>query len=912
MFPRIHFFLLGALCLFLPAVLPANAAGPPGDLPECRRLFVSGDYSNCIRVAEEAIRNRERGEDWPLLLTRALNAVGRYAQARAAVSNALLRYPISIRLRLAAHDTYLRNGQQERAFSYLDEINELGGSRAWAYQDPPNLIALGQAALLLGAEPRRVLELFYDRALKSDPDNREGYLATGALGLEKEDYEVAAKAYRDGLKKIPNDPDLHYGLARAYAGSDRPQMAEEIDEVLQANTNHVGAMHLMIDHLIDAEQYSAARKLLRRALAVNPVEPDTWAYTAVIDHLEGDGDGETRSRETGLSNWPTNPRVDHLIGKKLSQKYRFAEGAARQRKALEFDPEFLPAQIQLAQDLLRLGKESEGWALAKAVYEKDAYNVSAYNLVTLEDNISHFATLTNADFIVRMDPREAAIYGARVQNLLTRAKQVLSKKYGHELPEPVLVEIFADQKDFAIRTFGMPGGEGFLGVCFGPVITANSPASQALKNSNWEAILWHEFCHVITLGLTKNRMPRWLSEGISVYEEERANRAWGQKMTPRYRDMILTGELVPIRDLSAAFLSPKSDFHLQFAYFESAMVVGFLLERFGVDSFRKLLDELSTGRDINDALEKTTRPLPELEREFAASARGAAEALAPGLDWTKPEGNAPVRRGARAASGSKTNRLSFLDELLLKSPQETKTNAPEHKPTPAATNAPGVGIFVVPSIASTNRSAAPLPEQAGKPNFYKLTTEIKELLEQKAWEKAKEPLAKLIKLYPEQTGPNSGYSLLAEVHRNLGETNLEKECLQKLAVLDAESPETYARLMQINRGETNWVMVAENAERFLAVNPLSPLPYRYLAESQEEIQKNDRAVEAWRALLALDPADVSQAHYRLARLLKESNPGEARQHVLRALEESPRFREAHRLLLELNRDQPAPAGRISP
>ena len=38
------------------------------------------------------------------------------------------------------------------------------------------------------------------------------------------------------------------------------------------------------------------------------------------------------------------------------------------------------------------------------------------------------------------------------------------------------VEIFPDQADFAVRTFGMPGGAGYLGVCFGPLITMNSPA----------------------------------------------------------------------------------------------------------------------------------------------------------------------------------------------------------------------------------------------------------------------------------------------------------------------------------------------------------------------------------------------------------------------------------------------------
>src|SRR5690606_33620335 len=126
---------------------------------------------------------------------------------------------------------------------------------------------------------------------------------------------------------------------------------------------------------------------------------------------------------------------------------------------------------------------------------------------------------------LKMDPHEARVYGERMLALLEKASEVLAPKYGLALDTPVTVEIYPDPKDFAVRTFGMPDYAGYLGVCFGSVITANSPASET---ANWESVMWHEFCHVVTLTLTANRMPRWLSEGISVYEERQANTAWGQ------------------------------------------------------------------------------------------------------------------------------------------------------------------------------------------------------------------------------------------------------------------------------------------------------------------------------------------------------------------------------------------------
>jgi hypothetical protein len=204
------------------------------------------------------------------------------------------------------------------------------------------------------------------------------------------------------------------------------------------------------------------------------------------------------------------------------------------------------------------------------------------------------------------------------------------------MEERTTVEIFPNQKDFAIRTFGLPGGSGYLGVCFGNVITVNSPASRQGSPANWEAILWHEFAHVVTLTLTKNKMPRWLSEGISVYEERLARGSWGEQMKPRYRAMILSDDLTPVSALSGAFLKPKTPVHLGFAYYESSLVVEWLTQRWGLEKMKRLLADLAAGREINAALAANFAPIATLDAEFASHARQLAQGTAPKLDWTKP------------------------------------------------------------------------------------------------------------------------------------------------------------------------------------------------------------------------------------------------------------------------------------
>jgi len=122
------------------------------DLEECRKLFITGNYSECIRLCQETV-GKEHDEEWPVLLMKSLLATGRYPEAETALTNALPLYRSSIRLRLAGCEVFNANGRTDEARGLLEEINNRGGSGRWMYRDPPNLVALGKAALLLGPSP---------------------------------------------------------------------------------------------------------------------------------------------------------------------------------------------------------------------------------------------------------------------------------------------------------------------------------------------------------------------------------------------------------------------------------------------------------------------------------------------------------------------------------------------------------------------------------------------------------------------------------------------------------------------------------------------------------------------------------------------------------------------------------------
>lgn len=814
------------------------------DAGQLESRLLDGDYAGVLADAEAAAKESPENSAWPLLRARALIALGRWEEARRGMQAALSADSRAVRLRWLDRDLALQTGRKEDAAQRLDEIRSLLRGRSWGYRPPADIVTFGRAALVLGADPKDVLDQVFAVAQKADPRLRDVYLARAELALEKHDFALAAKVADEGLKQLPDDPDLLVLRAKAFANGSREETRASVAAALKRNPRHVPALLMRAEALIDAEAYAEAAETLDRIDAVNPAQPEAWAQRAVLAHLRGDEAGETLARARALGPWAQNPRVDHLIGAKLSQKYRFAEGAASQRRALAMDPEYLPALSQLASDLLRLGEDKEGWELARRVHERDEYDVEAFNLVTLQDTMAKYATLSGDGIVVRMSSKEVAVYGPRVLALLRRAKRTLTEKYGAELADPTYVEILAEQKDFAVRTFGLPDVPGFLGVCFGRVVTANSPASRS-DATNWESVLWHEFCHVVTLQLTRNRMPRWLSEGISVHEEHQADPAWGMTLTPTYRQMILKGELVPVGKLSAAFLAPKTPQHLQFAYLQSAMVVDFLVERFGRDALRGVLLDLREGVEINASLARRTVGLEQLEKEFAAYARQRAEQLAPGLDWEKPDPSLLSPAGAVA--------LAAWEKLH--------------------------------------------PD-----NLHVLRFRAQQAVEGKRFDEARRYLERLIALYPRQKGSDSAYRVLASVLRSQSDTDGERAVLARWADVDDEAAEGYLRWMELSAEAKDWPAVKRGAERYLAVNPLVAPPYRLLAQAATATGDVSDAMVAWRTLLQLEVPDAVEAHFQLARLLHQRGEhAAALQEVVAALEDAPRYREALQLLREIQR-----------
>ena len=814
------------------------------NLEPVRELLRTGEYDLCVRVGQLARDRGLKSIEWRLIHLEALQAQGKLREVLEESVAMLVTYPDDLRLLMRRLECARGLGLKDETDAILQAINQAARAKPAAERSADEWTALGQAAIAAGADAKKVISGYFQVAQKRDAKAEAPWLAEGRLAMEKNDAGRAATVFRAGLKNHGETAALRHGLATALMNSDRAAAAENLTRALEINERHEGALLLRAELAIGAEKFLEAEADIQRVLDFDESSPRAWALRAAIASITTANAAKVeQARAAGLKRWDRNPEVDHHLGRVVSRAYRFAESAEHQRQALAFDPSYLPAKLQLCHDLLRLGEEKEAFELAAGIRAVDGYNVLAHNLGTLEKQIGQFAEERTPHFTVKMPAREQSVYGRRAVELLEQAYAELGKRYQLQLPRTTLVEFFPSQQDFAIRTFGNLGGQGILGACFGSVVTMNSPGSLGHGRNNWESTLWHEFCHVITLTATRNRMPRWLSEGISVHEEGRRDPAWGMKMNADYRQKILDGEATPVSQLSQAFLNAKDGDYLMFAYYQAGAVVSWLVETHGQDALLAIMRALADGVRINDAISRHAKPIDEFETAFAMHLQKLAEDFGKDGDWSEP------------------------------APEDLNPTDPE-------------------SLLTFLQK---------QPNNLSALRRLLDLQMQKSdWDAALDTAEKLTVLLPDDAGEGSAWWAKARIHREKKQVMEETAVLRHLAENNSSALNTFLRLMELETETESWPQVIEHAQRALALNPFLRTPNEALAKAATAMGDSPLAVTATRRLLTLDPPNPAVLHHQLALLLRPSEPETARRHLLDALALAPRFRAAHDLLLDWN------------
>jgi tetratricopeptide (TPR) repeat protein len=721
-------------------------------------------------------------------------------------------------------------GRSSNATGTLTTIVRQAGGSA----DAAATLRAGRAAQALGRV--REANSFYRAASAAGSDPAVD-TAWGLLFLEKYNPPEAMKSFQQAIATDPNWAPAHLGLARTLAEENPPAAGAAALRALAIDPNLADAELVLAKLDLDNSQYAAAHERIGRVLAYNPSELDARALAAAIVYVrEGRAAFDAEAKRVLAIN-PAFGEVYRAASELTARNYRFDEAVTLAREAVTLDPANARAHAELGMHLMRTGDEADARRSLDRAFRADPYDQVTYNLLQLLDTLDTFVVVKEGDITLKLHPEEAAVMRDYAMPLAQEALGELSKKYRFTPKGPILVEMFPRHDDFAVRTLGIPGMLGALGACFGRVVTLDSPRARDPGTYSWQATLWHEMAHVITLQMSQQRVPRWLTEGISEYEESMARPEWGREMDVPFALALERGKTLKLGDLNAGFTSPDT---VALAYFEASLLVDHIVQTYGEPKLQALVSSYGQGMEGDAAIEKTIGvSLDQLQRTFdkALDARfGSLRAALRDSGAKPPAGDiAALRLAAAAAPGSFAAQLALGQALA----------------------------------AAGDRAAF-------------------------------EPLERAAALVPSAIGDDSPHAIMARLAEQLGDSAraiTEYEAVLAQDHTTVEPARRMAALLEKSAAPaTPPLLVAYN--RVVAIDPFDAPAHTGLGRLALKSNDAPTAIREFKAVLSIGAADRAAAHCDLGEAyLLANQPADAKKEALAALEIAPTFERAQELLL---------------
>ena len=806
------------------AQTPASPARPLTPIGQAEKALNEGRYDEV-----DAVLKNEADPRAPGLRAQAAIARGRYADAEA-----LLKAPAASS---PTGDAALHLGLLQMMLGRRDEgrrtLTRVAG--AGAPRTAAEFARMAMAARALGQY--KDANDFYRSATKLAPEDPAINTAWGELFLEKYDRPEALKSFQVALKVDGDYVPALLGTAAVVAAGNPPAAKEAIEKALKINPNAVPAFVLTAEMALDDRRRDDARAEIDKALKVNPRSLDALTLRAAVDFVEGkQTDFETHAKEVLAIN-PRFGDVFRVAGDHAARNYLFDEAVAMTRRALQVDDANPTAHANLGMHLLRTGDEPAARQSLERAFKDDPYNVVTFNSLALLDSLDKFQTIQDGDLIFKFHPDEVAVMREHAIPLAKEAFAALIKRYGFTPKGPILIEMFPKHDDFAVRTLGLPGMVGALGACFGRVVTLDSPKARKPGEFHWGETLWHELAHVMTLQMSNNRVPRWLTEGASVFEERRGRPEWGRESDFTFLQALEAGKTMKLENLNDGFSDPRT---ISLAYYQASLLVEHIVDTYGEQGFHKLLRAYGQG----------------LEDEVALK-----DAI--GVNWA----------GLQASFDKRIETDYGAQLKALKGP-ELKEKMP---------------LDELKKLAAENDGSAMVQMALGQA-----------LVAAKDFDGALAAFERAATLLPRAGGRGNPQAMIARVAMEKKDTERAIKALEASLLIDPSDVEAARQLAGLVAAKGNDTVTETAYRRVVGIDPFDSASQTQVGRLAFKRKDNDAALRAFRSALATQPPDKAAAHTDLGEaLLVSGDTAEAKKQTLEALEIAPSFERAQDLLLKL-------------
>jgi tetratricopeptide (TPR) repeat protein len=579
-----------------------------------RAQITTGDYAG----AEATLAPLTQGTDAQaieahLVFDQLRRLTGRTRDARTDLEQLHKDHPSDRAIRTALGEVRHALGDTVGAKAMFDQTIKESDANQLDLDDPVQTYQLAIAAY--HTSEYQLANQAFRETLKLRPQMTDAGVAWADLFLEKYAAQVAEQTLEEVFKVNPNDPEAHAAMAEVIVDTryDLAAARHHLDAALAANPKSARALKVRASIEIDWSQWGAAGKTLDGVLAVNPDDVEAIAMKATVAWLRGDTKTYDAEVQRALAIDPAYAQLYRIVARYAIREHRYVDAIELEKRAVALKPDFYAAMAGVGLGYLRLGLEKEGLEWLDKSWAGDQYNVRTYNTRTLfKETIPKKYTFgTSKDFRIRYHNDEKAVLARYVEPTLERAFADMVKRYGFTPRTPVTFELYADRDDYGMRTFGLPDVAGVLGVTFGQVVTAMSPANGDI---NWGMVLWHELAHVFALQLSNSRVPKWFTEGLSEYETLIARPDWRRENDADLYGAVASGTLASIGDLNSEFMQPDA---VGVAICQSTVAIEYLVATYGFPKIVEALKLYAAGRETPDVLQAITgKTIAQLDADF--------------------------------------------------------------------------------------------------------------------------------------------------------------------------------------------------------------------------------------------------------------------------------------------------------
>jgi tetratricopeptide (TPR) repeat protein len=295
-------------------------------------------------------------------------------------------------------------------------------------------------------------------------------------------------------------------------------------------------------------------------------------------------------------------------GDELLDAWRIAEAETFAAKALREDTKSAGAHAFDGRVKFYHGRYQDALAAfdkALALDSKDerhqGYKLLAQFTVDVVKNLQRFES---AHFIVYLDGKRDGILASYALDTLEKSYTAIGAELGYFPQQKVRVEIAPDASSFnAISTLSLRDIEetGAVGICKFNKLMIISPRALSL-GYRWVDSLSHEYLHYAIVGLTNNKAPIWLHEGMARFYETRWRKPEPPKdaaedyLTPANQTLLVQAleknQFVGFQKMEPSLIHLETPEQVQLAYAEAASAVDFINSSKGRNGMRELLAAL--------------------------------------------------------------------------------------------------------------------------------------------------------------------------------------------------------------------------------------------------------------------------------------------------------------------------------